>query len=155
MGRPHQSVRGLKKKKDWSLPKNRDSVTLCLQIWAAALTLPWVDHTHILLLLFLWKTLPYTHLQWVPWDLTVCREVASSFYMDPTPFSLMHDWQGQGGSGGLDHRGPLPSIPSVPTTLGKWDKGIMGRVRPMLLGKSKPFGTKAQVLCYVKVHIIT
>ena len=125
----------------------------CLHIWAAALTLPWVDHTHILLILFLWKTLPHTQLQWVPWDLIVCREVASSVYMYPAPFSLMHNWQRQGGSWGLDHRGPCPSIHKCAATpLGKWDKGIRGRIRPTLLRKSKPFSTKAQVLCYVKVY---
>ena len=110
-----QSIRGLKRKKDWSPPKNRETASSLPSDLSCNVD-SFLGHTHNLVVLFLWKTLPNTHLQRVPRDLIVCSDAASSFYDDPTYFRITHNWQGQGGSlGAGSHRGPLPSIPSVQT----------------------------------------
>ena len=66
MGRPHQSVRGLKKKKDRSLPKYRDSASSPPSDPSCSTDSSLMEHTHTLLVLFLWRTLPNIRLQWVP-----------------------------------------------------------------------------------------
>lgn len=111
-----QSIRGLKRKKDCS-PKNREPASSLPSDLSCNVD-SFLDHTHNLVVLLLWKTLPNTNLQRVPQELIICSDAASSSYDDPTPFRIMHNWKGQGGSLGVgSHRGPLPSFPSVQTHL--------------------------------------
>ena len=67
------------------------------------MALPWVGHMHILLVVFLWKTLTNTHLQQVPWDSMACREAASSFYADPTTSASRTTGRGREEAQELNH----------------------------------------------------